>query len=97
VRCGCRNDDRPSYPFGSSAVVGSFGASSERGVAEEVRPRGFAAPAFAGCAFVVGLATLSYRVAQGLSSDQRGRLDMGFLGIAPIVGGNLGKWLVLTG
>jgi hypothetical protein len=60
-----------SAPFGCSAVVGSFGASKE-GVAEEARTRGFAAPAFAGCAFVVGLATLSYRVVQGLSSDQGG-------------------------
>ena len=40
------------WPFGSSAVVGSFGAS-ERGVAEEARTRGFAAPVFTGCAFVV--------------------------------------------
>jgi hypothetical protein len=36
---------------GSSAVVGSFVASTE-GVAEEARIRGFAAPALAGCAFV---------------------------------------------
>jgi hypothetical protein len=35
------------------------------------RTRGFAAPAFAGCAFVEGLATLSYRAVRGLSSDQR--------------------------
>jgi hypothetical protein len=57
-------------PFGGSAVVGSFMAPVE-GVAEEARTRGFAAPAFAGCAFVVGLATLSYRAGRGLSSDQR--------------------------
>ena len=43
-------------PFGSSAVSGSFVASAgiPYGVAEEARTRGFAAPAFAGCAFVVG-------------------------------------------
>ena len=35
--------------FGSSAVSGSFVAGY---VAEETRTRGFAAPAFAGCAFV---------------------------------------------
>jgi hypothetical protein len=35
---------------------------------------------FAGCAFVVGLVSLSYRVVQGLSSDERARLDTGFLG-----------------
>jgi len=33
--------------------------------------RGFAAPAFAGCAFVDGSANLRYGVVQGLSSDQR--------------------------
>jgi hypothetical protein len=37
--------------LGSSAILGSFEASS---VAEEARTRGFAAPAFAGCAFVEG-------------------------------------------
>src|SRR5690348_15512450 len=37
--------------LGGSAVVGSYVASTE-GVAEEARTRGFAAPAFAGCAFV---------------------------------------------
>ena len=58
-------------PLGSSAVLGSFVASTS-GVAEEARTRGFAAPAFAGCAFVVGLVALSYGVVQGLSSDQRG-------------------------
>jgi hypothetical protein len=42
-----------ALPFGCSAVVGSFVASTE-GVAEEARTRGFAAPAFAGCAFVEG-------------------------------------------
>src|SRR5215207_2373973 len=47
----------------------------ESGVAEESRTRGFAAPAFAGCAFVVGLVTLRYKVVQRLSSDQGGRLD----------------------
>jgi hypothetical protein len=42
--------------LGGSAVVGSFGrqAGIPCGVAEEARTRGFAAPAFAGCAFVVG-------------------------------------------
>jgi hypothetical protein len=40
-------------PFGGSAVVGSFVAPAE-GVAEEARTRGFAAPAFAGCAFIEG-------------------------------------------
>ena len=43
--------DLQSNTFGSSAVVGPFVASLE-GVAEEARTRGFAAPAFAGCAFV---------------------------------------------
>jgi hypothetical protein len=38
--------------LGGSAVVGSY-VASERGVAEEARTRGFAAPALAGCAFVV--------------------------------------------
>jgi hypothetical protein len=42
-----------ALPFGGSAVVGSFVASTED-VAEEARTRGFAAPAFAGCAFVEG-------------------------------------------
>jgi hypothetical protein len=42
----------------------------EPGIAEEARTRGFAAPAFAGCAFVERLATLSYRVVQGLSSNK---------------------------
>jgi hypothetical protein len=45
--------------------------AGQSGVAEEARTRGFAAPAFAGCAFVVGLAILSYRVMQRLSSDQQ--------------------------
>jgi hypothetical protein len=48
--------------------------------AEEAKTRSFAAPAFAGCAFVGGLVSLSYRVVQGLSSDQRVRLDTGLLG-----------------
>jgi hypothetical protein len=45
---------KPSYAFGSSAILGSFVASGATcgGVAEEARTRGFAAPAFAGCAFV---------------------------------------------
>ena len=44
-----------SVSFGSSAVVGSFVASRiPCGVAEGARTRGFAAPAFAGCAFVEG-------------------------------------------
>jgi hypothetical protein len=38
--------------LGSSAVLGSFVRRKETGVAEEARTRGFAAPAFAGCAFV---------------------------------------------
>jgi hypothetical protein len=44
------------WPFGSLAVVESYEAPSETqsGVAEEARTRGFAAPAFAGCAFVEG-------------------------------------------
>jgi hypothetical protein len=42
--------------FGSSAVVGPSWRQAEVpcGVAEETRTRGFAAPAFAGCAFVEG-------------------------------------------
>ena len=40
------------------------------GAAEEARTRGFAAPAFAGCAFVEG-SWLSYGVVRELSSDQR--------------------------
>jgi hypothetical protein len=41
-------------PFGSPAILGSLVASGETksGVAEEARTRGFAAPAFAGFAFV---------------------------------------------
>jgi hypothetical protein len=46
--------DSAEHHFGSSAVVGPFVASME-GVAEEARTRGFAAPAFAGCAFVEGV------------------------------------------
>jgi hypothetical protein len=52
---------KPTYPFCSSGVAGSFVASEAgsalAGVAKEARIRGFAAPAFAGCAFVelVGL------------------------------------------
>jgi hypothetical protein len=45
----------PTTPFGGSAVVRTFVASvagSEAGVAEEARTRGFAAPAFAGCALL---------------------------------------------
>jgi hypothetical protein len=41
-----------AFSFGSSAVLGSFGGVLESGVAEEARTRGFAAPAFAGCALV---------------------------------------------
>jgi hypothetical protein len=44
----------PSPPVGGSAVLGSFVASE--GVAEEARTRGFAAPAFAGCAFIASAA-----------------------------------------
>jgi hypothetical protein len=72
---------KPSHP---SVARRSWGPAWREplptSVAEEARTRGFAAPAFAGCAFVVGLATLSYREVRGLSSDQRARLDTGFLG-----------------
>src|ERR1700750_1398908 len=47
----------PSYQFGSAAVVGTRGVSVwpvRAGVAEKARTRGFAAPAFAGGAFVEG-------------------------------------------
>ena len=62
--------------------ISELGAARLAGVGLE-RDQGThssAGPAFAGCVFVVGLVTLSYRVAQWLSSDQRGRLDTGFLG-----------------
>src|SRR5206468_4070695 len=39
-------------PFSSSAILGSFVASAAGRVAEETRTRGFAAPAFAGCALI---------------------------------------------
>jgi hypothetical protein len=45
-----------SYQVGGSAVVGFFVASVaglKADVAEEARTRGFATPAFAGCALVV--------------------------------------------
>ena len=41
-------------PSAASAIVGPSWRRAERGVAEEARTRGFAAPAFAGCAFVEG-------------------------------------------
>jgi hypothetical protein len=74
-----RSGAKQRAALGNSAVFGSFVASVE-GVAEEARTRSFAAPAFAGCAFIVGLANLSYGVVRGLSSDERARLDTGFLG-----------------
>jgi hypothetical protein len=45
--------EQTQAPFGGSAVLGTF-VASKRCVAEEARTRGFAAPAFAGCAFVGG-------------------------------------------
>jgi len=48
----CKHTDADP-PFGSSAILGSFGRLLV-GVAEEARTRGFAAPGFAGCAFVEG-------------------------------------------
>jgi hypothetical protein len=59
------------------------------------RTRGFAAPAFAGCACVVGLATLSYRLGQGLSSDRRAgpiRLSSGHGRPAGASAGEAGEW-----
>jgi hypothetical protein len=50
-------------------VASGGGYRASRGSA---RTRGFAAPAFTGCAFVVGLATLTYRIVRRLSSEQRG-------------------------
>ena len=61
---------KPSHPS-ELGCRGVLRGVLESGVAEEARPRGFAAPAFAGCALVVGLVALSYRVVQGLSSDAR--------------------------
>jgi len=49
------------YPFGSSAIVGSYVASGGNPVAASrraARTRGFAAPAFAGCAIVVGFCSI---------------------------------------
>jgi hypothetical protein len=51
----------PVRQLGGRGVLRSVG----RGVAEEARTRGFAAPAFAGCALVVGLASPSYSVGTG--------------------------------
>ena len=45
------------HQFGSLAILGPAWRRAS-GVAEEARTRGFAAPAFAGCAFVLGCATL---------------------------------------
>ncbi len=55
---------------GSSAIVGPFVAllSDSSGGAEEARTRGFAAPAFAGCAFVERMLRLRYHQVPGLSS-----------------------------
>ena len=50
-------------------------------VAEEARTRGFAAPAFTGCAIVEGLATLSYSVVQGASSTSAAYPYARFLGV----------------
>ena len=46
----------PAAPFGGPAVVGSFVASAGIPAASRraARTRGFAAPAFAGCAFIEG-------------------------------------------
>ena len=46
--------DRCTVSGGGSAVVGPSWRQLKAGVAEEARTRGFAAPAFAGCAFVEG-------------------------------------------
>jgi hypothetical protein len=62
---------RETTLLGSSAVLGSFVALWE-GVAEEMRTRGFAAPAFAGCAFIEGLWLLSYGRVRSLSSTSAG-------------------------
>jgi hypothetical protein len=59
--------EQTQAPFGGSAVVGSFVASAE-GVAEEARTRGFAAPVFAGCAFVEVWYALRYGPVPGPSS-----------------------------
>jgi hypothetical protein len=68
-----RGHTKPSYLVGSSAVVGFFVASvsgPKAGVAEEARTRGFATPAFAGCAFVGGVARLEiHRVLGGVKRD----------------------------
>jgi len=45
------------------------------GVAEEARTRGFAAPAFAGCAFVEDSRVVSYRPVRGLSSRWKHRAN----------------------
>jgi len=50
-----KDSEPPSYPVRQLGGRGSFAASvpgPKAGVAEEARTRGFAAPAFAGCAFV---------------------------------------------
>jgi hypothetical protein len=52
-RAGGGNKTPPRHQLGGSAVVGSF-VALDGGVAEEARTRGFAAPAFAGCAFSRG-------------------------------------------
>jgi len=60
------------YPFGSSAIVGSYVASGGNPVAASRRAaktRGIATPAFTGCAFIVrNGALVSYRVMRVLSS-----------------------------
>ena len=54
-------------PFGNPAVLGSFVAGI---VAEEARTRGFAAPAFAGCAFIE--ACWDYCTSSGQPTAARG-------------------------
>ena len=62
--------DQPS--LGDSAVVGSLVASGGSTVASRraAGTRGFAAPAFAGCAFVEGLA-------KGVSTTSKEAIDHG--------------------
>lgn len=56
----------------AQAVFGALMASTS-GVAEEARTRDFAAPTFAGCAFVVGLG--SSELQSGTGQHERGPSD----------------------
>jgi hypothetical protein len=69
----------PARLVGSSAVLGPFVRRWVAGVAKEARTRGFAAPAFAGCAFSEGVDTVGCGVSTVKWADQRLRTNSNLL------------------